>query len=60
MNGPRDYHTKQQKPEKTNIIWCHLYVESKKKDRNEFIYKTELDSQSLFRKQAYQNGMREE
>ena len=60
MNGPRDHHTKQQQPEKTNITWCHLYVDSKKKDRNEFIYKTELDSQSLFRKQAYQNGMGEE
>ena len=56
MNEPRDYHTKQQKSEKRNIIWYHLYVESKKKDRNELIYKTEIDSQSLFRKQAYQKG----
>ena len=30
MNRPRDYHTKQSKS-KTNIIWYHLYVESKKK-----------------------------
>ena len=29
----------------TNIIWYHLYVESKKKnDTNELIYKTEMDS----------------
>ena len=35
------------KLEKTSIIWYHLYVESKKKkkkDRNEFISKTERNS----------------
>ena len=32
---------------KTNIIPYHLYVESKKKDTNELIYKTETDSQTL-------------
>ena len=31
---------------KTNIIWYHLYVESKKNDTNELIYKTEIDSQT--------------
>ena len=31
---------------KTNVIWYHLYVESKKKDMNELIYKTEIDSQT--------------
>ena len=36
MNEPRDYHTKQQKPEKINIIWYHLYVESKKTEMNLF------------------------
>ena len=30
---------------KTNI-WYHLHVESKKNDTNEFIYKTETDSQT--------------
>ena len=30
---------------KTNIIWYHLYVESKKNDIYELIYKTETDSQ---------------
>ena len=30
---------------KTNIIY-HLYVKSKKKDTNEFIYKTERDSET--------------
>ena len=31
----------------TNIIWYHLYVESKKKiDTNELIYKIETDSQA--------------
>ena len=32
---------------KTNTICYHLYVESKrKKDTNELIYKTEIDSQT--------------
>ena len=30
---------------KTNIVFYHLYVESKKNDINELIYKTETDSQ---------------
>ena len=30
---------------KTNIIWYHLYVESKKKGTNELIYKTEIELQ---------------
>ena len=29
---------------KTNIIWYHLCVESKKNDTNELIYKAEIDS----------------
>ena len=32
MDGPRGYHTKWSKP-KTNILWYHLYVESKKKKK---------------------------
>ena len=43
MDGPRDYHTELSQ---TNIIWYHLYVESKKNDTNEIIYKTETDSQT--------------
>ena len=31
---------------KTNIIWCHLYVEPKKKNTNASIYKSETDSQT--------------
>ena len=31
---------------KTNIVWHHLYVESKENDTNELIYKTETDSQT--------------
>ena len=31
---------------KTNIIWCHLYVASKKNDTKELINKTEIDSQT--------------
>ena len=30
----------------TSIIWYHLHVKSKKNDTNEFIYKTEADSQT--------------
>ena len=43
MDGPRDYHTKWSKI-KRNILWYGLYVESKKVDANELIYKTEVDS----------------
>ena len=32
---------------KTNIICYHLYVESKKNDTNELIYKTDTDAQTL-------------
>ena len=31
---------------KTNITLYHLYVESKKNDTNELVYKTEIDSQT--------------
>ena len=31
---------------KTNNIWYHLHVESKKNDTNELTYKTEIDSQT--------------
>ena len=46
MDRPRDYHTKWISQTETNIIWYHSYVESKKKDANELIYKTETDSQT--------------
>ena len=36
IDGPRDYHTKWSKP-KTNIIWYHLYVESKKLNTNKHL-----------------------
>ena len=44
---------------KTSIIWYHLHVESKKKDTNELIYKTETQRH---RKQTYgyQKGKRGE
>ena len=31
---------------KTNIVWYHLHVESKKNDTNELMYKTEIDPQT--------------
>ena len=44
MNGSKDCHTE---GSKTNIRWCHLYVQSKKKNgTNELIYKTEMGSYS--------------
>ena len=36
---------------KTNTIWYHINVESKKHDTSEFIYKTESDHRH--RKQTY-------
>ena len=41
MDGPRDDHTKR----KSDTMWCHLHVESKKNDTDELIYKTEIDSE---------------
>ena len=31
---------------KTNTVWYHLYVESKKSDTNDLVYTTEIDSQT--------------
>ena len=33
MDGSRDYHTKEVNQIKTNIIWYHFYVQSKKKKK---------------------------
>ena len=47
MDGARDYHTKSSKSDRERIIiWYHLYVESKKIDTNELVYKTETDWQT--------------
>ena len=40
MNGPRDYHISEVSRTKVDILWYHLYVESKKNDTNELIYQT--------------------
>ena len=45
MFGPRDYHSKWSQ-RKTNIIWYHLYMESKQNDTNGLIYKREIDLQT--------------
>ena len=42
----RDYHTKWSKSDKANITRYYLYVESKKYDTNELIYKAETDLQT--------------
>ena len=44
MDELRDYYTKWNICQKH--IRCHLYVESKKKDTNELIYKTEINSET--------------
>ena len=44
IHGPRDDYIKCSKP-KTNIIWYHLYGESKK-DTNELIYEIEIGPQT--------------
>ena len=41
---------------KTNIIWYHLYVESKKNDTNKLTNKTEIDSQTQNTNYGYQRG----
>ena len=47
MHGPRDYHSKQIKPErKRQISRHHLYMRNLKYDTNELTYKTETDSQT--------------
>ena len=52
MYGPKDNYTKWSNPEKTNIIWYHLFLESNTNEHcininiNELIYKTEIYSQS--------------
>ena len=46
-DGPRDYCTEWSKPDREiKISWYHFYVESKKIYLPEFIYKTEIDSQT--------------
>ena len=34
---------------KTNIIWYHLYMESKNSDTNELFYKTDTDSDAEYK-----------
>ena len=48
MGGPRDYHIKWNKSDQERQIWYDIaYMDNKKKiDTNEFIYKTETDSQT--------------
>ena len=41
IDGPRNYLTKWSQIKRN--IWYYLYVESKKSDTNELIYKTEID-----------------
>ena len=47
MDGPRDYDTKWSTQRKTNAIWYHLHVESKKGIQNDLIYKIGKDSKSV-------------
>ena len=57
-DGPRNDHIYEVSQRKTNIIY-HLYVESLKKDANEFIYKTEIDLPTDTENQhGYQRGKR--
>ena len=45
MDEPIDYHTKKSVPQrKTNTMFYHLHVESKRIIQIYFIYKTETDS----------------
>ena len=48
MDRPRDYHTKWSKPDRESQVLpdSQIYVESKKNNTNELIYKTEIESQT--------------
>ena len=46
MNGSRDYHTKWSKSDKDKYHVISLICRILKNDTNEFIYKTETDSQT--------------
>ena len=47
MDGPRNYHTKQNKSERERQIPYHIaYMWNLKYDTNELIYKAETDSQT--------------
>ena len=47
MDGSRDYHTKWSKSDRERqVSYNIIYVESKKNDTNELVYKTETDSQT--------------
>ena len=45
-NGSRDYHTKWGKSDRERQIYDIIYMWNLKKDTNELIYKTEIDSQT--------------
>ena len=45
MDGPRDYHTKRSKSDR-EISYDITYMWNQKNYTNEFIYKTETDSQT--------------
>ena len=47
MDGPREYHTKWSKPDRERQILCDIaYMWNLKNNTNEFIYKTETDSET--------------
>ena len=49
MDGPSDYHTKWSKPERERQISydiAYMWNPEKKNDKNELIYKTEIDPQT--------------
>ena len=45
MDGPRDYHTKWSQTER-QILYDIIHIWNLKKNTNELIYKTEIDSQT--------------
>ena len=55
MDGPRDCHTKWNKP-KINIIWYHLYMESKKKMIPMNLFTQETHIKQMFGYQSENGG----
>ena len=57
MDGPRDYHTKWVRQRKTNTIWYHVHVESKKYIQNRNI-PTDVENKLMLTKVERWGGER--
>ena len=56
MDGPRDYHTKWVRQRKTNTIWYHVHVESKKYIQMNLFMKQKQTHRHRKQTYGYQRG----